>query len=97
MTPAERWPRGLRITKHAHETMARRDVDPEDIGEVLRDPQGVDSDGAAQRFWRDGLCVVVKTEGGVGHVLTVLLRTRDVAGRWTDEDVRRHMAQKRAT
>lgn len=94
MTPAERWPCGVRITKHAHEKMDLRDVDPEDVGDVLAHPEQVSPDGDAERFFRGPLCVVVKTEGGVGHVVTVLLRT---GTRWTDEDMRAAMEAHRRT
>lgn len=86
MNPAERWPGGVRISKHAHSTMARRAVDPEDVGAALRDPEQVSPDGTYERFFRGPLCVVVATEGGVGLVLTVLLRgTR--GERWNDDDM----------
>lgn len=92
MSPEERWPRGLKITAHARDTMSRRDVDPEDIGHVLRQPDSISPDGDAERFFRGPLCVVVRTEGGCGYVVTVLLRT---GTRWSDEDMRKAMASHR--
>lgn len=90
MSPADRWPNGIKITKHAFSVMAKRDIDADDIADALRRPEVVEEHEGKLRFTKNGVCVVVAEENGAATVVTVLLRERD---QWTDADCRgRHTA-----
>lgn len=76
----------VRLTRHALDVMRSRDVEPEEVADVLRTPEIVEPHKGDRRFVRGPLAVVVRDlADGTALVLTVLLRS---GARWTDADAR---------
>lgn len=75
---------GIRLSRHARDVMRRRRVDPEDVADVLLEPDVTEPHGAARRYVRGPLAVVLATDPRP-VVVTVLLRS---GAAWTDADAR---------
>lgn len=75
----------VKLSRHALAAMRARAIEPEDVGDVLRDPELTEPHEGAVRYVRGPLCAVVGITDGVAHVITVLLRDADA---WTDVDCR---------
>jgi len=76
----------LKVTAHARLAMRERDVRPEEVIAVLRDPQVVEPHEGRERYVRNGLVAVIVWEGERPVLVTVLLRKRET---WTNADARR--------
>lgn len=76
----------LKVTGHARTAMRDRDVRPEEVIAVLREPEVVEAHEGRERYVRRGLVAVVAWEGPVPVLVTVLLRE---GRQWTDSDARR--------
>lgn len=74
--------RHLRCSRHALDTMRRRDISPEEVADVLLRPQVVEPHRGRYRYVRDGLTVVLAKDL---TIITVLLRS---GSQWTDADAR---------
>lgn len=76
----------LKVTPHARTAMRDRDVRPEEVIAVLREPEIVEQHEGRERYVRRGLVAVVAWDGAVPVLVTVLLRE---GRQWTDGDARR--------
>lgn len=78
--------KSVTLSGHAKQKMRDRDVDADELADVLLRPQIIEPSREMLRLVRDDLCAVVAIDAdGNATVVTVLLRQ---LGAWTDEDIR---------
>lgn len=75
------------FSRHAVETMRRRDVSEDEVSAVVRRPEFTYPSYGKYVFEAGDLAVVL--DPAEWHVVTVLKRRRPGDPRWTDEEVRR--------
>lgn len=74
----------LHITRHAWQAMKDRNVTPEQVVAVLRDPAVTEPHMGRRRFVKGDLAVVVDDDGVLLRVVTVLWRRGQ---QWTSESM----------
>lgn len=78
--------RFVTISAHAEETMALRDVTPEDFAKALLAPEVIEPSKGDLRYIRGGIAYVITRRKGRPVLRTVLLRS---GKQWTNEDARK--------
>ena len=67
----------VKMTRHFKETVAKKELDPRLVIDAWRNPDEVYPSGRAHPGqWRvtgNGLCLVIKPEGGTAHLITIYL------------------------
>lgn len=75
----------VRFTRHALSVMKSRDVTPEEVIEIIRNPDVTEPSEGQRRYVANGLAVAVDVRYNPYVVITVLMRNRE---QWTNENVR---------
>lgn len=78
----------LWFTQHSRNMMRARDITPQQVFDIMLDPEIIENQEGRLRFVRRGLVVVLgskKHRHNNWPIVTVLLRERK---QWTDKDVR---------